>query len=456
MNNDLYYKKTNVYEDLSAEGAEEINVYSEGYKKYLDASKTERDCVGASIALARENGYVEYDFGTEIKVGGKYYYNNHGRSLYLFRIGSEDINNGMRIIASHIDSPRIDFKQMPIYEDGGLCFAKTRYYGGIRKYQWLATPLALHGTIVKKSGESVNINIGDSENDPVFYITDLLPHLSQEYNSKPMSEAVSAEKLNILLGSVPSSDKDAQDKIKHNILTILNEKYGIVEEDFLSSDIFAVPAGRARDVGFDRSLILAYGHDDKVCAYPSLTALFNSDNSEHTVLVVLADKEEIGSEGNTGMQSEIFSDLMNIITESLGGNIYAVRAHSKCLSADVSSCYDPNYSEAFDAKNVNRINCGVAMSKYTGSRGKSGTNDACAEYIAWIRRLFEENGVVWQAGDMGRNDLGGGGTVAKIIANLNIETVDLGVPVLSMHAPYEVISKADIYCAHKALLAFCK
>lgn len=456
MENNLYYKKTNVYEKLGMGAVNEINSYSEGYKTYLDASKTERDCVKTSIELAKAHGYVEYNFGMKIERGGKYYYNNHNRSLYLFKIGSEDINNGMRIVASHIDSPRIDFKQMPIYEDGGFCFAKTRYYGGIRKYQWLATPLALHGTIVKKNGESIEINIGDGENDPVFYITDLLPHLSQEYNSKPLSEAVSAEKLNILLGSIPSDCEDANEKIKHNILTLLNEKYGIVEEDFLSGDIFALPAGKARDVGFDRSLILAYGHDDKVCAYPSLTALFEAENSEHTILVVLADKEEIGSEGNTGMKSEIFPDIMNIISESLGGNIYAVRANSKCLSADVSSCYDPNYSEAFDPKNVNRINCGVAMSKYTGSRGKSGTNDACAEYIAYIRRLFEENKVVWQAGDMGKNDLGGGGTVAKIVANLNIETVDLGVPVLSMHAPYEVISKADIYCAHKALLAFCK
>ena len=455
MENNLYYKKTIVYEKLGQGAYDEINAYSDGYKNYLDASKTERDCVAASIALAKENGYVEYDFGMEIKAGDKYYYNNHGRSLYLFKVGSENINNGMRILASHIDSPRIDFKQMPVYEDGGLCFAKTRYYGGIRKYQWLALPLALHGTIVKKNGESVNISIGDDECDPVFYITDLLPHIAHEYRSKPLGEAVSAEKLNVLLGSIPS-DADIDSKVKYNILSLLNQKYGIIEEDFLSADIFAVPAGKARDVGFDRSLISAYGHDDKVCAYPSLTALFEAENSEHTIMVVLSDKEETGSDGNTGMKSEVFADLMAIITEALGGNIYAVRAHSKCISADVSSCFDPNYAEAFDAKNVNRINCGVAMSKYTGSGGKSGTNDASAEYIAWVRRLFEDNGVIWQAGDMGRNDLGGGGTVAKIIAELNIETVDLGVPVLSMHAPYEVISKADIYCAHKAFAAFCK
>ena len=456
MENNLFYKKSNVYETLGEEFATEANAYGEGYKTFLDASKTERDCVATSIELAKKNGYTEYDFGMEIKPGDKFYYNNRGRSLYLFKVGTENINNGMRIIASHIDTPRIDFKQMPLYEAAGFCFAKTRYYGGIRKYQWLALPLALHGTIVKKDGEIVNISIGDDENDPVFYITDLLPHIAQDYNSKPLGQAVSAENLNVLLGAKPSSNPDDKDPVKTRVLEYLNEKYGMVEEDFLSSDIFAVPAGRARDVGFDRTLISAYGHDDKVCAYPSLTALFESDASEKTIMVVLADKEEIGSEGNTGMKSEIFTDLMGAVTEALGGNIYAVKSHSKCLSADVTACFDPNYAEAFDKRNATYINCGVAMSKYTGHGGKSATNDAPAEYIGWIRKLFSDNGVIWQAGDMGRNDLGGGGTVAKFIAQHNIETVDLGVPVISMHAPYEIISKLDILCAHKAFAAFCK
>ncbi len=456
MENNLFYKKSNVYETLGEEFATEANAYSEGYKTFLDASKTERDCVATSIELAKKNGYTEYDFGMEIKPGDKLYYNNRGRSLYLFKVGTENINNGMRIIASHIDTPRIDFKQMPLYEAAGFCFAKTRYYGGIRKYQWLALPLALHGTIVKKDGEIVNISIGDDDNDPVFYITDLLPHIAQDYNSKPLGQAVSAENLNVLLGAKPSSNPDDKDPVKTRVLEYLNEKYGMVEEDFLSSDIFAVPAGRARDVGFDRTLISAYGHDDKVCAYPSLTALFESDASEKTIMVVLADKEEIGSEGNTGMKSEIFTDLMGAVTEALGGNIYAVKSHSKCLSADVTACFDPNYAEAFDKRNATYINCGVAMSKYTGHGGKSATNDAPAEYIGWIRKLFSDNGVIWQAGDMGRNDLGGGGTVAKFIAQHNIETVDLGVPVISMHAPYEIISKLDILCAHKAFAAFCK
>ncbi len=451
----LTYKKTNFYEKSTSDEIAKCENYSVGYKKFLDNAKTERDAVRSAIALARSEGYREYKFGMPISAGDKYYYNNRDRSIYLFRVGSEDINNGIRILASHIDSPRIDFKQMPIYEDGGFCFAKTRYYGGIRKYQWLALPLALHGRIVKLDGDVVDICIGDDEGDPVFYINDLLPHLAYEQAQKTLATAVSAENLNVLLGSRPDSE-DGENKIKMNILKLLNEKYGIVEEDFLSADIFAVPAGCARDVGFDRSLISGYGHDDKVCAYPSLTALFETDDTKHTVMVVLADKEEIGSEGATGMQCELFTDLMGAMADALGGNIYAVKAASKCLSADVTACFDPNYADVYDAKNVTRINCGVAMSKYTGHGGKSGTNDAPAEYIAWIRKIFDQAGVIWQAGDMGRNDLGGGGTVAKYIANRNIETVDLGVPVISMHAPYEIISKADLYCTHKAFVAFCR
>ena len=453
---ELTYTKKNFYKDCTDEQVKAAYDYCVGYANYLDKSKTEREAVKTSVELAEKNGYKPYFFGMSIKAGDKYYYNNRNRSLFLFRVGSEDINNGMRIVASHIDSPRLDFKQMPIYEDGGFCFAKTRYYGGVRKYQWVALPLALHGVIIKKSGETVEVNIGDEESDPIFYINDLLPHLAQEQSKKPLSSAIPAESLNILLGSRPVSDGDDGKSIKMNVLSLINEKYGVDEEDFLSADIFVVPAGKARDVGFDRSLISAYGHDDKVCAYPSLTALFESDDSEHTVMVVLADKEEIGSEGNTGMKSELFTDIMQSICIALGGNYFAMKANSKCLSADVTACFDPNFSECYDQKNVTRINCGVAMSKYTGHGGKSGTNDAPAEYVAWIRKIMADNNVLWQTGDMGRNDLGGGGTVAKYIAEHNIETVDLGVPVISMHAPYEVVSKVDVYSAHKAFLAFCK
>ncbi len=453
---ELTYTKKNFYKDATEEQVKAAYDYCVGYADYLDKSKTEREAVKTSVELAQKNGYKPYFFGMDIKAGDKYYYNNRNRSLFLFRVGSEDINNGMRIVASHIDSPRLDFKQMPIYEDGGFCFAKTRYYGGVRKYQWVALPLALHGVIIKKSGETVEVNIGDEESDPIFYINDLLPHLAQEQSKKPLSTAIPAESLNILLGSRPVSDGDDGKSIKMNVLTLINEKYDVDEEDFLSADIFVVPAGKARDVGFDRSLISAYGHDDKVCAYPSLTALFESDDSQHTVMVVLADKEEIGSEGNTGMKSELFTDIMQSICIALGGNYFAMKANSKCLSADVTACFDPNFAECYDSKNVTRINCGVAMSKYTGHGGKSGTNDAPAEYVAWIRKIMAENNVLWQTGDMGRNDLGGGGTVAKYIAEHNIETVDLGVPVISMHAPYEVVSKVDVYSAHQAFLAFCK
>ncbi len=455
-NKELTYKKKNFYKDSTKEEITNAYEYCNGYVDYLDNSKTEREAVKYSIELAEKNGYKPYTFGMSMNVGDKFYYNNRGRCLFLFKIGTEDINNGIRILASHIDSPRLDFKQMPIYEDGGFCFAKTRYYGGVRKYQWVALPLALHGVIVKKDGDVVEVKIGDEEYDPIFYINDLLPHLAQEQSKKTLGSAIPAESLNILLGSQPIDDGEDGSAIKMNILSLINEKYGVDEEDFLSADIFVVPAGKARDVGFDRSLISAYGHDDKVCAYPSLTALFESDNSAHTIMVVLADKEEIGSDGNTGMKSELFTDIMQSITEALGGNYFAVKANSKCLSADVTACFDPNFADCYDPKNTTRINCGVAMSKYTGHGGKSGTNDAPAEYVAWIRRIMAEYGVIWQTGDMGKNDLGGGGTVAKFIAEHNIETVDLGVPVISMHAPYEVVSKTDVYCAHKAFLAFCK
>ena len=454
MSNELLYKRTNFYDVADESEIKAAYDYCEGYKTYLDEGKTEREAVKYSIKLAEAQGYKPYAFGMEIKAGDKYYYNNRGRNLYLFKIGSEDINNGIRIVASHIDSPRLDIKQVPVYEDGGFCFAKTHYYGGVRKYQWVAMPLALHGTIAKKDGTTIDIKIGDEAGDPVFYINDLLPHLAKDQSAKPLGQAIPAESLNILLGSRPLKGTEESDKIKMNILTILNEKYGIVEEDFLSADIFVVPAGNASDVGFDRSLISAHGHDDRVCAYPSLTALFESDDSVHTLMVVLADKEEIGSEGTTGMQCAIFTDLIDAISDALGGKNYVVRANSKCLSSDVNACYDPNFPEVFESRNTAKINCGIVMSKYTGRGGKGGSNDAPAEYIAWIRKIYEEKGVIWQTAELGKTDQGGGGTVAMYIAKHNIETVDLGVGVISMHAPYEVVSKADVYTAHQAFVAF--
>ena len=449
----LCYKKTNFYDVATPEQVKAAYDYCVDYAKYLDASKTEREAVTTSIAMAKAQGYVPYTFGMELVQGGKYYYNNRGRALFLFRIGSEPVQDGIRICAAHIDSPRIDLKQSPLYEDGGFGFFKTRYYGGVRKYQWVATPLALHGVVVKQDGEAVNIVIGEDETDPVLYINDLLPHLGQNQNSQPLGSAIPAENLNILLGSRPLEGEES-DKIKMNILNLLNEKYGIVEADFLSADLSIVPAAKARDVGLDRSLIGSYGHDDRVCAYPALTALFECADAARSTMVILADKEEIGSDGDTGMQCELLLDLLYEIAKAFGANFGAMKANSVCLSADVTACFDPNFAEVFDGKNVSRINCGVCMCKYTGHGGKVATNDASAELVAFIRRIMAKGEVIWQAGDMGKNDLGGGGTVAKYISKHNIPTVDMGVPVIAMHAPFEVVSKADVYTAHKAFAAF--
>ena len=449
----LCYKKTNFYEVATPEQIDAAYEYAKDYMKYLDASKTEREAVSTSIAMAEAQGYVPYTFGMDMQVGGKYYYNNRGRSLFLFRIGTASVQEGIRICAAHIDSPRLDLKQSPLYEDGGFGFFKTRYYGGIRKYQWVATPLALHGVVIKQDGTTVQITIGEDDADPVLYINDLLPHLGQNQNSQPLGTAIPAENLNILLGSRPLEGEES-DKIKMNILNLLNEKYGIVEADFLSADLSLVPAAKARDVGLDRSLIGSYGHDDRVCAYPALTALFENPDAARSTMVILADKEEIGSDGDTGMQCELLLDLLYEIAKAFGANFGQMKANSICMSADVTACFDPNFAEVFDGKNVSRINCGICMCKYTGHGGKVATNDASAELVAFIRRIMAKNEVIWQAGDMGKNDLGGGGTVAKYISKHNIPTVDMGVPVIAMHSPFEIVSKADVYTAHKAFAAF--
>ena len=450
-NIELTYQKKTVYEKCDKSVVDAAFDYAEGYKKYIDLCKTERESVNESIKMAEANGFKPYTFGTKLSAGDKYYYNNRGKNLFLFTIGSEDVSEGIRISVAHVDSPRIDLKQVPLFEDGGMGFFKTHYYGGIRKYQWLATPLSLHGVIVKADGEVIEVAIGEDDSDPVFYITDLLPHLSRDMDAKPLGSAVAGEKLNVFVGSIKDDES-----IKHNVLKLLNEKYGIVEEDFLSAELSLVPAAKARDIGFDRSLIGAYGHDDRVCAYPALTSIFECADSKHTLMCILADKEETGSEGNSAMQCDLMLDLINEIAASMGANPAVVRANSKCLSADVSACYDPNFAEVFEKNNSSLINCGVVLTKYTGSRGKGGTNDASAEYIAWLRKTMAIDGVVWQAGELGKVDCGGGGTVAKFVANHNIEVVDLGVPVLSMHAPFEAISKVDLYEAHRAFCAFCK
>ena len=453
----LSYKKKNVFEEATPEKIKAIYDYADGYMSYLDKSKTEREAVATSIAMAKKCGYTEYRFGDKISVGDKKYFNNRGKCLFLFRVGENDIaKEGIRILAAHIDSPRLDVKQVPMYEDSGMGFLKTHYYGGIKKYQWTALPLALHGVVVKADGEIVDVNIGDDPRDPVFYINDLLPHLGAKQSQEPLGTAISGESLNILIGGLPYADEEVSEKIKLTALTYLNEKYGITENDFLSAELSLVPAYGARNIGFDGALIAAYGHDDKVCSYPALTALLDSESKAHTVMVVLADKEEVGSMGVSGMQSDILVDLIDEIAISLGKNSRAVRANSKCLSADVNAAFDPNFADVYEKRNSAIISCGAVISKYTGARGKSSTSDASAELLGFVRKIFEENGVIWQTAELGKVDAGGGGTVAMFIANHNIETVDLGVPVISMHAPYEVVSKADVYATYEACLAFIK
>ncbi|MBQ1262209.1 MAG: aminopeptidase [Clostridia bacterium] len=449
----LVYEKKTVYEKAGEKIVAEAYEYAKGYVKFLDAAKTEREAVCEGVKLAETAGYRPYTFGDTIKAGDKLYYNNRGKNIFLFSIGTEDINNGIRITAAHIDSPRLDLKQVPLYEDNGMCFLKTHYYGGIRKYQWLAMPLALHGVVVKQDGEVLDVVIGERDEDPVMYITDLLPHLAGAYNEKPLGKAVTGEQLNILVGSRPLADED-KDAVKLGVLQYLYDTYGITEEDFLSAELSIVPAGKARDVGFDRSMISGYGHDDRVCAYPSITAMIDAEEKLHTTMCLLVDKEETGSDGVTGMQSSLITDLITEIAKALGGNEATVRANSKCLSSDVTAIYDPNFPDVYEHRNSALLGCGVGMCKFTGSRGKGGTSDASAELVAWVRRCLNEAGVVWQTCELGKIDVGGGGTVAKFMANHNIDTVDLGVGVLSMHAPYELISKVDLYESYRAFKAF--
>ena len=452
-NKNLRYEKKTVYELAGATVVDEAYEYAKNYVKFLDASKTEREAVVESIRIAEAAGYRAWNFGDAINVGDKLYYNNRGKNIFLFRIGTENINNGIRITAAHIDSPRLDLKPVPLYEENGMSFFKTHYYGGVRKYQWLAMPLALHGVVVKQDGTVVDVVVGEDETDPVMYITDLLPHLARAQGGKTINEVFQAEKLNILVGSRPV-DGEEKDAVKAGVLNYLNEKYGIAEDDFLSAELSIVPAAKARDVGFDRSMICGYGHDDRVCSYPSLTAMIDNDNTTHTSMCLLVDKEETGSDGVTGMQSSLITDLIAEIAKALGGNEAAVRANSKCLSSDVTAVYDPNYADVYEHRNSSLLGCGVSICKYTGSGGKGGTSDASAEMVGWTRRFLNEAGVVWQICELGKTDVGGGGTVAKYMANHNIDTIDIGVGVLSMHAPYEVIAKVDLYEAYRAFKAF--
>ncbi len=461
---DLEYSRKNVLKEADDEKLGKIFAYAEGYKQFLNASKTERDAAVYARAAAEEHGFKCYKFGDKLKAGDKRYYIGHDKSVFLFKVGIEDIaEHGIRIMGAHVDSPRLDLKPHPLYETDGMAMLKTHYYGGIKKYQWTTIPLALHGVVITRGGEKKSVCIGEDEGDPVFYITDLLPHLSREQNTQPLAKAIIAENLNAVVGTIPEKadgeDKDGKDKnnaVKSAVLKLLNEKYGMTEVDFTCSELCFVPAGKARDVGFDRSLIMSYGHDDKCCAYPEMTALFDSENSPHTLMAIFADKEEVGSDGVTGMKSRLILDIVTSIANALGADPVSVRYNSLCVSADVTAAYDSIYSEVYEKRNSSFINGGAAMQKYTGGGGKSSTNDAPAEVFAKLRDIMEDNGVIWQTGELGKIDAGGGGTIALHVSNLGIETIDMGIPVLSMHAPNEIISKGDLYEMYLAMLAFCK
>ena len=431
--------------------------FSDEYIDFLNKGKTERECTAFVKGLAENNGFKNLDEVASLKAGDKVYKINRGKNIILAVMGSEDIVNGTNIVASHIDSPRIDLKQNPLYEDGGLALFKTHYYGGIKKYQWTAVPLSLMGVVIDKDGKTIDVKIGEDEGDPVFTITDLLPHLAVEQMSKKMTEAFTGEDLNILIGSIPSEDEEKN--VKDAILELLKNKYGFCEEDFVSAELELVPTFKARSVGFDASLIGSYGQDDKVCAYTSLKAIFDADKPNRTSICYLADKEEIGSMGNTGMKSRFFENFIAELIEKAKGNyndMYIRKAltNSMCLSADVTAAFDPGYKSAFEEKNSAYLGGGLAICKYTGSRGKSGTSDANAEFVGKVRKIFNDNSVLWQTAELGRVDLGGGGTVAQYVANLDIDTLDVGVPVISMHSPFEITSKADVFMAYLGYKAF--
>ena len=449
----LLYKPKHGLDRLTAEEEAAMEAYCADYRTFLDNCKTERLCVDYTIGLAEARGFVEYVPGMALEPGKKVYVNNRGKAIMLAVIGSKNLNEGANIGAAHTDAPRLDLKPNPLYEDAEMAYFKTHHYGGVRKYQWVTVPLELHGVVVKGDGTTVKVSIGNQASDPQFVINDLLPHLGRAQNQKPLGEAIPSESLNILIGSRPLKDDDGADRVKLSILNILNEKYGIVEEDFISAELEAVPAANARDLGFDRSLIGAYGHDDRVCAYAELAALFALDVPAKTAVCIFADKEEIGSDGVSGMQSDAFDYFMEAMCKTQGADLRTCYANSFCLSADVTAAYDPNFADVYERRNSAFINRGVGLCKYTGSGGKGGASDASAEVVGYIRKLFNDNGVVWQMAEMGKTDAGGGGTVAKFMAKRNIDTLDAGVPVLSMHAPYETVAKLDCYMTYKGMKA---
>lgn len=459
MKNELLRKRVNGWTGVDEKQKEEIFKFSDEYMYFLNKSKTEREATKFIIDILEKNGFQDIEKTDKLEIGSKVYFNNREKSVYTAIIGKEELKKGINVIGSHIDSPRLDLKPNPLYEDTDFAFLKTHYYGGIKKYQWTAIPLAIHGVIVKSNGEKVTVNIGEDEQDPIFTITDLLPHLAMEQMDKKLKEAINGENLALLVGSIPTDEKEVEsEKVKLNILKILNEKYGMTEIDFTSSELEIVPAFKARSMGFDKSMVAGYGQDDKVCAYTSLRALLDVKEPVKTAVAIFSDKEEIGSMGNTGMESHVFdmfiSELLNKTNQNGYNVLEKLFCNSSMLSADVDAALDPLYASVSDKNNAGLLGEGIGLNKYTGARGKSGASDANAEYVAKIRGIFEKEGIPYQISELGKVDVGGGGTIAYILANKGVDVIDCGVPVLSMHAPYEVTSKFDIYCAYKAYNAF--
>ncbi len=452
----LFLKKKNGRLTADEKVLAECDSYCEDYKKFLDNAKTEREAVETAISLAQDNGFKEFKIGEKYNVGDKVYFNNRGKAIGFAVIGSEAVENGVNITAAHIDSPRLDLKPNPLYEEIELALFKTHYYGGIKKYQWTAIPLALHGVFALKDGSTVKVCIGEEENEPKFVINDLLPHLAQEQSKRTLNEGIKGEELNVLIGSHPFKDEKGSELVKLNILKLFNEKYGITESDFLSAELELVPAVKACDIGLDRSMIGAYGQDDRVCAYPALTAILDVENPKKTALVILADKEEVGSMGNTGLESDFLRYMIYDLAKMQGGDGTVAIRNSKCLSADVNAGLDPTFQSVMERRNAAMLNYGVVLTKYTGARGKSGTSDASAEFVAEVRAMLENANITWQTGELGLVDAGGGGTVAQFVANLGVDVVDLGVPVLSMHAPFETTAKFDVYMCYKTMYEFMK
>ena len=450
----LLSNKKNAVLRMTDEQIAEADAFCEGYKAFLDTAKTEREAVIETVKQAEAKGFRPFEKGKKYQPNDKFYFVNRDKAVILGVMGSECISKGVRLSAAHIDSPRLDLKQNPLYEDKELCLFKTHYYGGIKKYQWPTVPLSLHGVIVKADGTKVSVAVGENDSDPVFCVTDILPHLADEQMRRPAPKIIKGEELNILIGSRPFKDDKASNKVKLAIMAILNEKYGIIEDDFISAELEAVPQFKARDVGFDRSMVGAYGQDDRVCAYTALQAILDCEDPKKTCLTILTDKEETGSDGNTGLNSSYLPYFIADLAKPFGFEGREVISVSECLSADVNAAFDPTFSSPFEFRNASQINYGVVATKFTGARGKSGTSDASAEFVGRIRKLFDDNDIIWQTGELGAVDAGGGGTVAQYVANLDFDVIDVGVPVLSMHAPFEITSKIDTYMAYRSFCVF--